>query len=118
MRLFYCGNMPELAALPVCGSLETDIEVRVEGGPLPSPLTPMPSDALFFAGGLDRAVQSAAAVPRLPWGLPLAGRPLTLGRGRPRRQRPPAIRVRWRRGHHISLGKSVISPDCVSRSTG
>ncbi|KAJ1152255.1 hypothetical protein NDU88_005031 [Pleurodeles waltl] len=85
MRRFYRGDMPEFAALPVGGSLETEIEMRVERGPLPSLLTPTPPDALFFAGGLDRAVQSAAAVPRLPRGLPSAGRPLTLGRGRPRR---------------------------------
>ncbi|KAJ1131247.1 hypothetical protein NDU88_009586 [Pleurodeles waltl] len=88
------------------------------GGPLPSPLTPTPPDALFFAGCLSRAVQIAAAVPRLWGGFPSLGRPLTLGRGRPRRQRPPAVRVRWLCGHHISLGKSVISPGCTSRSPG
>ncbi|KAJ1210979.1 hypothetical protein NDU88_006341 [Pleurodeles waltl] len=113
VRPLHHGQMPELAVLPVDGSLETGIEVRVEGA-----LFPTPPEALFFAGGLSLTVQIAAAVPGLPKGFPSAGRPLTLGRGQPCRQRPPAVRIRCLCGHHISLGKSIISPGCTSCSPG
>ncbi|KAJ1162019.1 hypothetical protein NDU88_002498 [Pleurodeles waltl] len=88
VRPLHRGNMPEIAALPVGGSLETEIEVIVEGGPLPSPLTPTPPGAMFFAGGLNHAVQIAATVPGFPRGFPS----LQAAVGRCRR-RPPAIHV-------------------------
>ncbi|KAJ1218079.1 hypothetical protein NDU88_005665 [Pleurodeles waltl] len=87
MRRLRRRREPESAALPVGGRLSA--KVRGGGVPLLLLLIPTPPNARSCAGGPDHTVQNAVATPILPRRLPLVGGPLTLGRGRARRRRPP-----------------------------